>query len=147
MSADKRTPSHSAPFCMVIYGFADLDICAWIAWLVIQLSPTIQYEQEVSYSQKDSCACVYIFKWIKSYLKAASKIHLPFTGCIQMSTVLSKRVHSLFWCRISPAVSSKPYPLSCSKADRMTKKTLVLTNFVSPFDFSEIVWQVSLVFI
>lgn len=67
----------------------------------------------------------------KFFLSFQLQIHLPFNSCIHMSTVLSRRVYSLFWCRISPAVSSKPYPLSCSRADRMAKKkALVLTNFV-----------------
>lgn len=85
---------------------------------------------------RKTCVHVHIFLngWNLIWKHSVSKIHSPFNGCIHISTVLSKRVHSLFWCRLSPAVSSKPYPLLCSKADRMTKKTLVLTNFVySPF--------------
>lgn len=83
--------------------------------------------------QKDLCACVDIFNgWKLFWNHSASKMYLLFSGCFHTNTVLSKGVHSLFWCRISPAFLPKPSPLSHSKADSMTKKTLVLTNFVCP---------------
>lgn len=123
----------SSPFGTVVSVFDFFGVCSWSAWLVIQLSPTIQCEQEVSNSQKDLCACADIFNgWKLFWNQSASKMHLLFSGCFHTNTVLSKGVHSLFWCRISPAFLPKPSPLSHSKADSMTKKTLVLTNFVCP---------------
>lgn len=133
MSAEKRTPKSSLHCWTQLF----MDLLFWMFALGALGWPSSCHQQcsrnKVSSPQKDSCVCVCVFlnAWNLIFKASASMIHLPFNGCIDMSTVLSRRAHSLFWYRISPAVSSKPYPLSYSRADRMTKiKALVLTNFV-----------------
>lgn len=132
MSAGKRTPKSSLHHLAWLL----MDLLIWM-FVLGALDWSSSCHQQHSMNKKcqilrKTHVHVYIFLngWNLIWKSSASKIHLPFNGCSHMSTAISKRLHSLFWYRISPAVLSKPYPLSCGKANRVTKKTLVLTNFV-----------------
>ena len=123
MSADKITPKSSLHCLARLF----IDLLIWM-FVLGALDWSSSCHQQCGMNKK--CQILrktrvheYIFlnDWSLIWKHSASKIHLPFNGCIHMSTVLSKRVHSLFWCRISPAASSKPYPLASNKADNDKK--------------------------